>query len=74
MSELVRRVGPHAMAKVGGAYVGVGLTMVVALAVLGGPEWGVPLLAGALVLALPFVLVLVWALESRRFQGRRVRD
>lgn len=74
MTALVRRLGPNAVTKICACYVALGLALVFALAAVGAPEWGVPLLAGTLILMLPFVLVLTWALEGRRFQGRRPRD
>lgn len=74
MTAFMRRLGPHAVAKAFVGYMGLGLALVTGLAAVGGPEWAVPLLSGTLFLVLPFVLVLTWALEARRFEGRRVRD
>lgn len=74
MTTMPTRLGEHAVPKVFAGYVGVGMALVLALASVGGPEWIVPLLAGTLILVLPFVLVLAWALDCRPFKGRRPRD
>ncbi|MBW3535265.1 MAG: hypothetical protein KY453_08640 [Gemmatimonadetes bacterium] len=74
MTTMLSRLGANAVAKIFLGYSGMGLALVMAMAVVGGPEWSVPLLAGSLILLLPFVLVLAWALDCRQFQGRRPRD
>ena len=73
MSTMVRRLRSHGLAKLCAAWVALGLTLVVTLGALGAPEWMVPLTAGALMLALPFVMVLAWALQNQRFEGRNPR-
>lgn len=74
MTTMLSRLGSNAVAKIFMGYMGMGFALVMAMVAVGGPEWSVPLLAGTLILALPFVLVLAWALDCRQFQGRRPRD
>ncbi len=74
MTTLIDRLGRYGLLRISLTWLGLGLALVVTLGALGAPPWGVPLLAGTLVAILPFVLVLAWALRSRRFEGRRPRD
>ena len=48
------------------------LTMGIADSWLGLPEWAVRMVAGVAFFALPFLLVLIWALDDRGPQDRRL--
>jgi len=77
MSLLVEDLRNRRVVRVGVAYVlttvGLLLTMGMIEAWVGMPDWAVRMVAGAAFVGLPFLLVLIWALEDHGPETRARR-